>query len=204
MGIQEADGFLFDLGLSSDQLAATERGFSYRSDSPLDMRISHTTKLSATDIINDYPEAKLADIFYHYGEERKARPIARKICYWRKKEKIVNSQQLVGIVASCFSRKSNKHPARKVFQALRIFVNRELENLSQTLEAALNYLAIGGRIVVIDYHSLEDRIVKQTFRKYSGPNFQIITKKPLTPTPQEVQENHRSRSAKMRVIVRKG
>ncbi|CAG8835886.1 17540_t:CDS:2, partial [Racocetra persica] len=94
MGIQEVDGFLFDLGLSSDQLAATERGFSYRSDSPLDMRISQTTKLSAADIINDYPEAKLADIFYHYGEERKARPIARKICYWRKKEKIVNSQQL--------------------------------------------------------------------------------------------------------------
>ncbi|CFW92795.1 Ribosomal RNA small subunit methyltransferase H [endosymbiont DhMRE of Dentiscutata heterogama] len=203
MGIQEVDGFLFDLGLSSDQLTVTERGFSYRSDSPLDMRISQTTKLSATDIINNYPEAKLADIFYHYGEEKKARPIARKICYWRKKEKIVNSQQLVGIVASCFSHKSNKHPARKVFQALRIFVNSELENLSQALEVALKYLAIDGRIIVISYHSLEDRIVKQIFRKHSGLNFQIITKKPLTPAPQEVQENHRSRSAKMRVIRRK-
>jgi len=203
IGIQEIDGILFDLGLSSDQLAEEGRGFSYRLNSPLDMRIAKETKLRAEEIINNYPCEKLADIFYHYGEERKARVIARKICYWRKKEKIVNSEQLVGIIASCFSHKTNKHPARKVFQALRIFINNELENMTQALETALRYLAIDGRIVVISYHSLEDRIVKQIFKKYSSHNFQIITKKPLIPTQKEVQENHRARSAKMRVIVRK-
>jgi len=203
MGIQEIDGILFDLGLSSDQLAEEGRGFSYRLNSPLDMRINKASKLTAEDIINNYSCEELADIFYHYGEERKARVIARKICYWRKKEKIANSEQLVGIIASCFSRKTNKHPARKVFQALRIFINNELENLTQVLETALKYLAMDGRIVVISYHSLEDRIVKQMFKKYSSDNFQIITKKPLIPTRKEVQENHRARSAKMRVIERK-
>lgn len=203
IGIQEIDGILFDLGLSSDQLAEEGRGFSYRLNSPLDMRINKASKLTAEDIINNYSCEELADIFYHYGEERKARVIARKICYWRKKEKIANSEQLVGIIASCFSRKTNKHPARKVFQALRIFINNELENLTQVLETALKYLAMDGRIVVISYHSLEDRIVKQMFKKYSSDNFQIITKKPLIPTRKEVQENHRARSAKMRVIERK-
>ena len=203
MGIQEIDGILFDLGLSSDQLAEEGRGFSYRLNSPLDMRINKASKLTAEDIINNYSCEELADIFYHYGEERKARVIARKICYWRKKEKIANSEQLVGIIASCFSRKTNKHPARKVFQALRIFINNELENLTQVLETAFKYLAMDGRIVVISYHSLEDRIVKQMFKKYSSDNFQIITKKPLIPTRKEVQENHRARSAKMRVIERK-
>jgi 16S rRNA (cytosine1402-N4)-methyltransferase len=203
MAIQEVDGFLFDLGLSSDQLAEEKRGFSYRLNSPLDMRISEAIETKAEDIINNYSEEKLADIFYHYGEERKARVIARKICYWRKKERIINSEQLVGIVASCFSHKTNKHPARKVFQALRIFVNNELENLTKALEIAFKYLAVDGKIIVISYHSLEDRIVKQIFKKYSSNNFQIITKKPLVPTQKEVQENHRARSAKMRVIARK-
>ena len=202
MGVQEADGFLFDLGLSSDQLVE-ERGFSYRLNSPLDMRISEKSKLKAEEVINNYSCEKLADIFYLYGEERKARVIARKICYWRKKEKIVNSEQLVGIIASCFSQKGNKHPARKVFQALRVFVNQELENLSQALEVAFKHLAREGKIIVISYHSLEDRIVKQIFKKYSSKYFQIITKKPLIPTPVEVMNNHRARSAKMRVIVRK-
>ena len=167
------------------------------------MRINEETKIKAEEVVNDYSCEKLADIFYHYGEERKARVIARKICYWRKKEKIVNSEQLVGIVASCFSQKGNKHPARKVFQALRIFVNQELENLSQALEAAFKHLTRGGRIIVISYHSLEDRIVKQIFKKYASNHFQIITKKPLVPTQLEIMENHRSRSAKMRVIERK-
>jgi 16S rRNA (cytosine1402-N4)-methyltransferase len=203
MGIQEVDGFLFDLGLSSDQLVEEERGFSYRLNSPLDMRISERSKLKAEEAINNYSCENLADIFYRYGEERRARVIARKICYWRKKEKIVNSEQLVGIVASCFSQKGNKHPARKVFQALRIFVNQELENLTQALEGAFKYLATEGRIVVISYHSLEDRIVKQIFKKYSSNHFQIVTKKPLVPVQSEIMENHRARSAKMRVIFRK-
>jgi len=203
LNISAVDGFLFDLGLSSYHLADEERGFSYRSDSPLDMRINQANKLKAEYVINNYPEAKLADIFYHYGEERKARVIARKICYWRKKAKIVNSQQLVGIIASCFTHKTNRHPARKIFQALRIFINNELENLTQALEITLKYLAKNGRVAVISYHSLEDRIVKQIFKKYSSFNhFQIITKKPLTPTQQEIKGNHRARSAKMRVIAR--
>jgi 16S rRNA (cytosine1402-N4)-methyltransferase len=203
LAIKEVDGFLFDLGLSSDQLSEEERGFSYRLNSSLDMRISKRTKLTAEDVINNYSYEKLADIFYYYGEERKARTIARKICYWREKEKIVNSEQLIGIVASCFPKKGNKHPARKVFQALRIFVNNELENLSQALESALDLLTNGGRIVIISFHSLEDRIVKQMFKKFSEGDFQIITKKPLIPTSQETLSNNRARSAKMRVITRK-
>ncbi|CAI2196213.1 19378_t:CDS:2, partial [Funneliformis geosporum] len=165
LGIQAVDGFLFDLGLSSDQLVEADRGFSYRSNSPLDMRISRENELKAEEIINNYSCEKLADIFYHY----------------------------VGIIASCFSQKGNKHPARKVFQALRIFINQELENLTKALEATFKYLAKGGRIVVISYHSLEDRIVKQTFKKYASSHFQIITKKPLIPTQLEVIENHRAR-----------
>ena len=167
------------------------------------MRVNQTNKISAEYVINNYSIEKLADIFYHYGEERKSRLIARKIDYWRKKEKITTTQQLVGIVAACFARKGKKHPARKVFQALRIFVNNELENLTQTLEVAFKYLAVGGKIIVISYHSLEDRIVKQIFKNYSSlVNFQIITKKPLVPTQKEVNDNHRARSAKMRVIIK--
>ncbi|RHZ35487.1 16S rRNA (cytosine(1402)-N(4))-methyltransferase RsmH [endosymbiont GvMRE of Glomus versiforme] len=205
MNIQEVDGFLFDLGLSSDQLAEEGRGFSYRLNSPLDMRMSGKSKLKAEDIINNYSCEKLADIFYHYGEERRARIIARKICYRRKKEKITNTEQLVGIIASCFSRKTNKHPARKAFQALRIFINNELENLTQALEVALKYLTLDGRIIVISYHSLEDRIVKQLFKKMSlENNFYVVTKKPLAPNSEEISYNHRARSAKMRVIFHHG
>src|SRR6185369_9718631 len=121
----------------------------------------------------------------------------------RKKEKIISTQQLVNIVASCFPYKGNKHPARRVFQALRIAVNQELVSLSQGLEKSLQFLSVGGRAVVISYHSLEDRIVKQMFKKYSNlGNYQILTKKPLTPSAEEIAKNHRARSAKMRVITR--
>lgn len=198
------DGFLFDLGLSSDQLEALNRGFSYRLNSPLDMRINLQNKLTAEEIINHYSEQKLADIFYYYGEENKARVIARKIVYWRKKVRIITTQQLVGIVAACFPQKKKKHPARKVFQALRIFINQELENLSLILEKAFKYLAPGGKIIVLSYHSLEDRIVKQTFKQKCGSdvNFTLLTKKPLRPSVAEVNKNHRARSAKMRVLAR--
>jgi 16S rRNA (cytosine1402-N4)-methyltransferase len=167
------------------------------------MRINQEENLKAEDIINGYSSEKLADIFYYYGEERKARLIAKKICYWREKQRITRTQQLVGIIASCFPHKKNKHPARKIFQALRIFVNKELENLSKALESAFKYVALEGRIIVISYHSLEDRIVKQIFKKYNSlEEFQIITKKPLTPIKKEVNENYKSRSAKMRIIQR--
>ena len=202
LNIKEVDGFLFDLGLSSSQLSAEKRGFSYRLNSPLDMRINQESELQAEEIINNYPQEELADIFYHYGEERKARLIARKICYWRQKKKITNTQQLVGIITSCFPKKKNKkHPARKVFQALRIYINKELENLHQVLEVAIKYLAPKGRIVVISYHSLEDRIVKQMFKKCNSlSDFQMINKKPFTPSREEIEINYKAHSAKMRVL----
>ena len=196
------DGFLFDLGFSSEQLTDTERGFSYRQDAPLDMRMDHKQKLTAQEIINNYSYQELADIFFKYGEEFKAKKIAWRICQIRKKKKIVTTQQLVSIIAGCFPCKETKHPARRVFQALRITVNQELVNLSQGLEKALQFLNVGGKIVVISYHSLEDRIVKQIFKKYSKlGNYQILTKKPLTPKAEEVANNHRARSAKMRIIA---
>jgi len=201
--IKEIEGFLFDLGLSSWQLGEENRGFSYRLNSPLDMRINQENDLTAEFILNNYSYEKLMDIFYYYGEERKSRIIARKICYRREQQPITSTQQLVSIVASCFPKKRNIHPARKVFQAIRIFVNGELENLSKALESALKYLSPTGKIVVISYHSLEDRIVKQTFKKYSSQErFQIINKKPLIPSPEEIKKNNKARSAKMRVIKR--
>lgn len=201
--IKEVDGFLFDLGLSSSQLAQEDRGFSYRSNSPLDMRMSKEIKLKAEEIINNYNLEKLADIFYHYGEEKKARIIARRICHYRAKKRITATQQLVSIIASCFPHKSNKHPARRSFQALRIEVNKELINLAYALETAIQYLSVNGRIVAISYHSLEDRIVKQIFKKHAlTGKFQIISKKPFLPTAEEITNNHQARSAKMRVIRR--
>lgn len=201
LGIQKIDGFLFDLGLSTEQLSSLDRGFSYRLVSPLDMRASNNLKLNARGIINNYSFQELADIFYYYGEEWKAKMIARKICERRKKEEIVSTQQLVNIIASCFPKKSNKHPARKVFQALRIVINKELDNLILALEASIKYLEVGGKILVISYHSLEDRIAKQFFKKLSiNPSFQLITKKPLTPQKEEINNNHQARSAKLRIL----
>ncbi|WP_147410057.1 16S rRNA (cytosine(1402)-N(4))-methyltransferase RsmH [endosymbiont GvMRE of Glomus versiforme] len=205
LNISQVDGFLFDLGVSSEQLNDDERGFGYRQDAPLDMRMSaeNTNSLTAQKIINNYSCQQLAEIFREYGEEKKAKKIAWRICQTRKKEKITTTQQLVSIVASCFSQKSKKHPARRVFQALRIVVNQELINLSQGLETALQKLKSSGRIVVISYHSLEDRIVKQIFKKYNElGHYQILTKKPLIPSFEEITINHRARSAKMRVIAR--
>jgi 16S rRNA (cytosine1402-N4)-methyltransferase len=202
LNITSVDGFLFDLGVSSEQLADTERGFSYRQDSPLDMRMDERNELTAQDIVNSYNYQELVKIFSDYGEERKAKKIAERICQYRKKEKITTTQQLVKIIISCQTTKSKKHPARRVFQALRIAVNRELVSLAQTLELAFSHLNIGGKIVVISYHSLEDRIVKQIFKKYNRLGFQVVAKKPVVASDQEVNENRRARSAKMRVITR--
>ena len=202
LNVAGVDGFLFDLGVSSEQIADTERGFSYRQDAPLDMRMDERNKLTAQDIVNSYSYRELVKIFSDYGEERKAKKIAERICQYRRKEKITTTQQLVKIIVGCQTVKSKKHPARRVFQALRIVVNRELVSLVQTLELAFSYLNIGGRIVVISYHSLEDRIVKQIFKKYGRLGFQVITKKPLVASGQEISENRRARSAKMRVIIR--
>lgn len=202
LSITQVDGFLFDLGVSSEQLATPERGFSYRQNAPLDMRMNQQNKLTATEIINNYGYHELVTIFSHYGEEPKAKKVAWRICQDREKAKITTTQQLVQIIARCQVKKSQKHPARRVFQALRIAVNQELTNLVQTLPAALPYLNKTGRIIVISYHSLEDRIVKRVFRKYNNFGFQILTKKPVVPSSPELAENRQARSAKMRVITR--
>jgi 16S rRNA (cytosine1402-N4)-methyltransferase len=147
----------------------------------------------------------MSDIFFYYGEERKSRLIARKICNYRQREKINTTQELVRIITNCFSQKKKKHPARKVFQALRIAVNQELNNLSAVLGKAAEFLKENGRIIVISYHSLEDRIVKEAFKKYSeNERFKIFTKKPLIPTSEEMIVNHQARSAKMRILIYEG
>lgn len=203
LNISWVDGFLFDLGVSSEQLADSKRGFGYRQDSPLDMRMDARNKLTAEEIINHCEYQKLVAIFSNYGEERKAKKIAGRICQIRTREKITTTQQLVRIIAGCQTKKPKKHPARRIFQALRIAVNQELINLTETLTKALTYLNSGGRIVVISYHSLEDRIVKQIFRQHQElGGFSLITKKPLVASAEEIIKNRRARSAKIRVIAR--
>lgn len=203
LNIIEIDGVLLDLGLSSYQLNDLDRGFSFREDAPLVMCFNSDSQLTAEYVINNFSVRQLSDIFYLYGEEHKSRSIARKIVERRKRKKITTTQFLVSIIASCFSRKTIKHPARRVFQALRIYLNKELENLTSVLKTSLECLTIKGRIIVISYHSLEDRIVKNIFKQYSlSGNFCVITKKPLVPSASEIENNHRARSAKMRVIER--
>jgi len=199
--IKKVDGVLLDLGISSNQLFS-DRGFSYRLDNKLDMRISKKhQKITAEKIINDFSQKELSDIFYYYGEEKKSRKIAKKICYYRKKERIIKTQKLVSLIASCFSKKKNKHPAKKIFQALRIFINKELENISNCLKEVVDKLKKGGRILVISFHSLEDRIIKKNFKNFEKTKkFKIINKKPLTPSDLEIKKNNRSRSSKMRII----
>jgi 16S rRNA (cytosine1402-N4)-methyltransferase len=202
LNISQVDGFLFDLGVSSEQLADSERGFSYRQDSPLDMRMNTHNKLTAAEIINNYKREELVKIFANYGEERHAKKIAWRICQLREKNAITTTQELVKIVASCQIKKFKKHPARRVFQALRIVVNHELDNLFETLIKLPQYLKKDGKIIVISYHSLEDRIVKQLFKKHHENGFLRVVKKPLRPSLAEIGENYRARSAKMRILAR--
>jgi 16S rRNA (cytosine1402-N4)-methyltransferase len=196
---------LFDLGISSYQLDNEERGFSYRKNSPLDMRINQNEEclLKAFEIVNYYSFKDLSNIIFDNGEEKKSRLIAKKICEKRKKKKIENTQELVKIIASCFKTKGKKHPAKKTFQALRIFINKELKNLAEALEQSLKKVKKGGRIIVISFHSLEDRIVKKFFKNCEKEGgFRNITKKPIVPNSKEIEDNNRARSAKMRVLER--
>jgi len=203
LGIEKVSGFLFDLGISSFQLEKEGRGFSYREDVFLDMRIDENQKESAFHVINHYEEKKLSDIFYKYGEERRSRCIAKKIVKRREREKIKTTQQLVGIITSCFSKKGKKHPAKRIFQSLRIYVNKELENLETALQKSFNLLDVEGVVIVISFHSLEDRIVKHFFKKMKETGkYEIIYKKPIIPGEEEIKENNRARSAKMRIIKR--
>ena len=218
--IKEVDGILFDLGVSSPQLDEQERGFSYHLDAKLDMRMNQNQELSAHVVVNTYSEEKLAKIFFEYGEEKYARSIARNIVKYRENKEIETTLELVEIIKSSVSEraKRDKHPARKVFQAIRIEVNNELEILDRAIRDSLSLLKVGGRIAVITFHSLEDRIVKNIFRemteidpKVKGlpnipeeyqPDFKLINHKAITPSEEELENNNRSRSSKLRIIER--
>ena len=210
---EKVDGILFDLGVSSPQLDETERGFSYHNDAKLDMRMDKRQKLTAYDVVNNYNLEKLIKIFYEYGEEKYSRNIAREII---KNRPINTTLELAEIIKSSVPEKyrNSAHPARKVFQAIRIEVNQELEILEQSLLDAFSLLNSGGRISVITFHSLEDRIVKNVFKKLTeedevskklpttqtNKKAKLITRKPIIPSEEELEKNRRSRSAKLRVI----
>lgn len=195
-------GILFDLGVSSYQLEKPERGFSFNIDAPLDMRMGPQTQVTAADLVNALHEGELAELFKNYGEENFAKPIARRIIEARKEKRIETTNQLAQIIASVRRRTSvdRTHPATRVFQALRIAVNDELNSLKEALPQALEVLTPGGKLVVISFHSLEDRIVKNFFKdEQQKCSIKIITQKPIAPTEEEINTNPRSRSGKLRV-----
>jgi 16S rRNA (cytosine1402-N4)-methyltransferase len=194
------DGVLYDLGVSSMQLDRAERGFSYRDDGPLDMRMAGAAddEPTAADLVNSLPESELADLIYELGGERRSRRIARAIV---RRRPITSTHQLAGVIVGAVGRRpGGPHPARRTFQALRIAVNREIEGLAASLPQAVGLLAPGGRVVVISYHSLEDRVVKTTFR--DDERLTVLTKKPLRPSEDEVARNPRARSAVLRAAER--
>ncbi|MBI4833981.1 MAG: 16S rRNA (cytosine(1402)-N(4))-methyltransferase RsmH [Planctomycetes bacterium] len=201
LSIKGVDGILLDLGFSSFQLSEAGRGFSFLSTAPLDMRMNQSAKSTVKDIINKARLDELIRIFQDYGEERWSKRIAKAIVNSRQKHPIETTEDLVGIIQSSIPYKGgNIHPATRVFQALRIAVNGELDNLSKFLQTAENNLNPKGRLVIISFHSLEDRLVKRAFIDKKVKNiFKIITKKPITPTRDEMDKNPRSRSAKLRV-----
>jgi 16S rRNA (cytosine1402-N4)-methyltransferase len=204
-GITNADFILADLGLCSAQLTDAEVGLSFQTNMPLDMRIDKRLKTTAADIVNKMDEKLLADLIFRFGEDRASRRIARFIVRERRRELITTTGRLAAIVARAAGqpqqkRKSRIHPATRTFQALRIAVNNELENLEKLLASAPDLLKEKGRIAVISFHSLEDRLVKNTFRQNEKEGlYRIITKKPLVPSAEEIAENRRARSAKLRI-----
>ncbi len=211
-GLRRLDGILLDLGVSSYQLDTPERGFSYHAQGPLDMRMDPTEGKTAADLVNDLSTHDLARIFKEYGEERWAKKIARIIESRRNEKKIDTTSELVDIIKSAVPHDPGGHPARRVFQALRIAVNNELQGLGRAIEKMIDFLNPMGRIGIITFHSLEDRLVKNVFRKLSqcncpkslpcvcdGPRVKIITKKPIEPGPEELETNRRARSSKFRV-----
>ena len=214
VGIDEVDGILFDLGLSSLQLDQQGRGFSFQAEGPLDMRMDRRRDLTAADFVNTLSQAALEETLSHYGEERWAKRIAKAIVQEREKRPILTTQALKTIVHQAIPRRFHSRrldPATRTFQAFRIRVNDELENLKVTLQGAWKLLRKGGRICVISFHSLEDRIVKETFREQarkggegsgSDPILRILTPKPVTPSEAEKKGNPRSRSAKLRCSER--
>ncbi|WP_242364169.1 16S rRNA (cytosine(1402)-N(4))-methyltransferase RsmH [Limosilactobacillus antri] len=219
-GVRRVDGVLYDLGVSSPQFDDAQRGFSYKLDAPLDMRMNQDQSLSAMEVVNEWPYERLVRILYRYGEERFAKQIARKIEQRRQREPIRTTLELVDVIKEAIpaaARRHGGHPAKKSFQAVRIAVNDELGALEESLEQALAMLTVGGRISVITFQSLEDRLVKTLFKEKSSlsadlpqglpvipagmsPDFKLINRKPILPSAQELAANHRAHSAKLRII----
>lgn len=217
-GVTEVDGILYDLGVSSPQLDEAERGFSYHQDAPLDMRMDQDASLSAYQVVNEYSYHELVKIFFRYGEEKFSKKIARLIERRREVKPIETTGELVDLIKEAIpapARRKGGHPAKRVFQAIRIAVNDELGAIESSLEQAIDMLAIGGRVSVITFHSLEDRIVKTIFKEFSAPkdmppglpmvpeDFQpilkLVNRKPIIPSEEELQDNNRARSAKLRI-----
>lgn len=217
--IEKIDGMLLDIGVSSHQLDEAERGFSYQQDAPLDMRMNPDRPFSAYDVVNGYDEDELDRVIFTYGEERWARRIAQFIVKEREAKPIETTGELVDIIKKAVpkgARKDGPHPAKRTFQAIRIEVNGELEVLQRAIDDVAARLTVGGRLCIITFHSLEDRIVKEAFRKQENPCIcppqfpvcvcgkkplgRVITRKPILPSKEELEENPRSRSAKLRVL----
>ncbi|HIT86915.1 MAG TPA: 16S rRNA (cytosine(1402)-N(4))-methyltransferase RsmH [Candidatus Coprocola pullicola] len=219
LNITAVDGILLDIGVSSHQLDESKRGFSYQQDAPLDMRMDSTSKFCAYDVVNTYSEERLNKIIFEYGEERWAKRIAKFIVEQRKQKPIETTAELVDCIKKAVpkgARKDGPHPAKRTFQAIRIEVNQELEMLEKVIFEAVELLKPKGRLCIITFHSLEDRIVKNAFRLQENPctcpkefpvcvcgkkpKAKVITRKPIVPSQQEQQQNHRCRSAKLRVL----
>ncbi len=217
-GVIKVDGVLYDLGVSSPQLDTPERGFSYQHDAPLDMRMDQDAELSAYDVVNHWSFNDLTRIFFQYGEEKFSKQIARKIEAAREKKPIETTFELVELIKDGIpapARRTGGHPAKRVFQAIRIAVNDELKVFEQSLEQSISILNTGGRISVITFHSLEDRICKTVFKKASEvpqlppglpvipdefkPELKLVNRKPIIPSEEELEENNRARSAKLRI-----
>ena len=220
-GVAQVDGILMDLGVSSHQIDTPQRGFSFRSDAALDMRMDRQAPMTAETLINTYGEAEIADILWRFGEERYSRQIARRIVQTRQNEPIRTTGQLVEIIKSAMpaaARREDQHPAKRCFQALRIAVNNELGELQETLDVIPSLLKSGGRVAIISFHSLEDRMVKTAFREQSKgctcpPEFpvcvcghtadmKIITKKPIVASDEQLADNRRAACAKLRIAER--
>ena len=199
-GFTRADGVLLDLGPSSFQLDNSERGFSFQEDGPLDMRMDRSSRRTAADLVNGLGEKELSRLIYQYSDERFAGRLAREICIWRKGRPIRTTRELATIAENVLGRKRGRiHPATRLFLALRIAVNEELESLRKVLEGLPQLLTSGGRVVIISFHSLEDRLVKKAFADGKSQGYyEVLTRKPLSPSRDEVLRNPRSRSAKLR------
>ncbi|HDR7866668.1 MULTISPECIES: 16S rRNA (cytosine(1402)-N(4))-methyltransferase RsmH [Bacillus] len=222
LGITEVDGILFDLGVSSPQLDTPERGFSYHHDAPLDMRMDQEAPLTAYDVVNSWSYEQLVRIFFQYGEEKFSKQIVRKIEAYRENKAIETTGELVELIKEGIpapARRTGGHPAKRVFQAIRIAVNDELKVFEEALESAIEMVKPGGRVSVITFHSLEDRICKTTFKRNSTtpplppglpiipdefkPKLKLITRKPILPSDIELEENNRARSAKLRIAEKR-